>query len=109
MPCRDFEDDRNVLTNGERKELKMLEAAMCGILTVLENHAAVPPIDEVFAFVDWKEAGVSRAELERWWYVHKAADAVRRAREEAERVKAELKKSALDKLTDEEKQALGLK
>jgi hypothetical protein len=108
MPCLDGGWSDEVRVNRDDvAEHKMLEASMCGILTVLEKQHG--DIDELLAQVDWKEAGVKRKTVETWWKAHKKKDEERRVREEATRRKEELKASALAKLTPEEKMAIGIK
>jgi hypothetical protein len=87
----------------------MLEAAMCGILTVLEASASGQSLDYLLGYVDWKEAGVKRKTLETWWKKHKKQDEERRAREAATKSKEELRKIAIGKLTADELQVLGIK
>ena len=110
MPCSDGGWSNEVRVSREDiAEHNMLEASMCGILTVLEDRFKDGSLDELLNMVDWKEAGVKRRSLELWWKAHKKKDEERRAREEAARRKEELKASALSKLTDAEKIALGVK
>lgn len=47
-------------------------------------------------------------ELQRWWNAHKKVDRERQERERIEQEKEALKQSALSKLSDDEKKALGL-
>jgi len=62
--------------------------------------------------INWEEAGVTRAQFQAWWIEHSRADYARKAAETAARSlaaqKAEHKVKALAKLTNEEKQLLGL-
>ena len=109
MPCSDggYNDEVRV-SRDEVREHDMLEAAMCGILTVLEASASGQSLDYLLGYVDWKEAGIKRKTLETWWKKHKKQDEERRAREAAARDKEQLKASAISKLTAEERAALGL-
>jgi len=109
MPCSDggYSDEVRV-SRDEVQEHTMLEAAMCGILTVLAKNDSNNDLDYFFKNVDWKEAGVKRKTLEMWWRKHKKQDEERRAREAAARNKEQLKASAINKLTAEERAALGL-
>ena len=109
MPCSDggWSDEVRV-SRDEVQEHKMLEAAMCGILTVLAKNDSNNDLDYFFKNVDWKEAGVKRKTFEMWWKRHKKQDAERRAREAAALNKEQLKASAISKLTAEERAALGL-
>jgi hypothetical protein len=79
-------------------DLAEFEAALCGVLTVIEN---TNQLDKLLGKIDWKEAGVSRAKVEKWWAAHTAADKKRRQKEA-------LKTAALGKLTPAERKALGL-
>ena len=109
MPCSDggYNDEVRV-SRDEVREHDMLEAAMCGILTVLEASASGQSLDYLLGYVDWKEAGIKRKTLETWWKKHEKQDEERRAREAAARDKEQLKASAISKLTAEERAALGL-
>lgn len=110
MPCSDggWSDEVRV-SRDEVQEHTMLEAAMCGILTVLEKpDRGGSNLEGILRAVDWKEAGVKRKTLEIWWKKHKKQDAERRAREAAALNKEQLKASAISKLTAEERAALGL-
>ena len=109
MPCSDggWSDEVRV-SRDEVQEHNMLEAAMCGILTVLEASASGQSLDYLLGYVDWKEAGVKRKTLELWWKKHKKQDEERRAREAAALNKEQLKARAIGKLTAEERAALGL-
>jgi hypothetical protein len=84
--------------------IDQLEAALCGIFTVLEK-------EDFFGLnaVDWKEAGIARKSVEAWWKSHKKEDAVRRAREAAAKRKDDLRKIAIGKLSPEELEVLGIK
>lgn len=125
MPCTDggvpYESYRTPQPrkyNGLTAE--QLEAVLCGLFTVLEDAstAAGAPLSanhmaDALGRVDWTEAGVNRKQAVDWWKSHKAADKARHEREA--RIKAELerqaklKASALNKLTPEERLALGIK
>lgn len=107
MPCSDGGYNDEVRVSRESvTEHKMLEASMCGLLTQLEKEGCLALWLER---VDWAEAGVKRKTLETWWRRHKAQDESRRAREAAEKRKAELKKIAIGKLTAEELEVLGIR
>lgn len=109
MPCSDGGwDDEVRVSRDEVREHNMLEAAMCGILTVLENNGGGSNLEGILQAVDWKEAGVKRKQLETWWRKHKKQDEERRAREAAHLRKEELKTAAISKLSMEERAALGL-
>lgn len=58
--------------------------------------------------VDWKEAGVKAAEFNEWWVMHKKRDAARQAVDAQTKQQETIKKTALSKLTNQERIALGL-
>lgn len=99
MPCTVQE-----YGSGPSREDLEIRASWCAILTVLENSGM---LESVLTACDWKEAGVTKAEVLKWWAEHKEQDRKRRAWERADRKKREVKKQALAKLTPEERKALG--
>ena len=111
MPCRtdDWDEPRVRKEVRHGMDIGSFEAVLCGILTAAENGISVLGPTGLLDNVDWKEAGVKRKTVETWWKNHKAEDEERRAREAAERRKAELRKVALGKLTAEELEVLGIK
>jgi hypothetical protein len=112
MPCRDYDDWRPEKKTSHGMTFEHFEAAMCGILGVIEKtgNDTTPEgrVRMLFNQVDWNEAGVPRRLVEIWWRKHKEDDRLRREREEAERTQQELRKIALSKLTADERRALGL-
>jgi hypothetical protein len=116
MPCRDFYDDHPSAyyeseVSGLRRQVSFAESVLCQTLAALEK-AVGNPLD----LIDYREAGVTRSELEKWWKNHKALDAKHRAEEAAKkkeaaekRAKAKKRKELLAKMSDEEKEILGLK
>jgi len=109
MPCR---DDWGPVSSGVTKRHGMtiedFEAVLCGVLTAVDKGILIGRSDALMDVVDWKEAGVKRRVVETWWKKHQAEDTERRAREFAERKRADLRAAALGKLTDEERAALGI-
>lgn len=103
MPC----GDGGVPYPPTREEI--LEAKtprmLCAVLSTLDPGV----LDACLGHVNWKEAGVTRAELEEWWALHRKRDAQRRKREKAEADQKELRGKALAKLTPAEAKALRLK
>jgi len=103
MPCRDYPSDSysDPADSWQFRELKaradMLARIACKAMTELESNS----IEDLLLLKD--------DEVRTWWAAHKEAD--RKAREKEERKKQHLKlrRSALKKLSDEEKIALGLK
>lgn len=65
MPCYDPQDDP--IAERRYKELFLLRASLCGILSVLEN-------DDIFDKIDYEKAGISKDELLAWWEKHKSDD-----------------------------------
>lgn len=88
------------------KERDKFEALLCGILSSVEKSGQ--QVSSVFNDIDWKEAGVKRGWAEDWWVEHKEEDAERRIREAEEASREAARISALSKLTNAEKKALGL-
>jgi hypothetical protein len=78
MPCRTDEDQPPVnpvtLTG-----VADLEAALCGVLTLTDSTGQT---NNLLGKVNWTEAGVTRAQVEKWWADHKAADQARLKREQ---------------------------
>lgn len=98
MPCRDYVSDGDTGWNRERykEQCDKLARIACAAMTELEKVGKAD-------FLVLKDD-----ELRNWWEAHKETDRKERARiaeiERQERVKQE----ALDRLTDEEKELLGL-
>lgn len=115
MPCRsdDFQPSPEVTYNGLTGA--KLEAALCGVLTVLDSRSRVGAtpnvgnlIGNIFNEVDWIEAGVTKGEVVQWWMRHKKADDARKEQESRDRLAYAARASALAKLTPEERKLLGL-
>lgn len=123
MPCRDFYDDYPEAYYGPKiqskdeeieklkKKVSFAESALCLALNTLEQvllGVRKDFDDEIktnpFDVMDMEEAGITRKDLEKWWKKHKKLDEKHRAKEKKE----QLRKQALDKLTTEERKALGL-
>jgi hypothetical protein len=106
MPCRDeWASEQEI--RADYKELRLVQAGLCAVLSYLDSHQMAFPI--MLQSINWKEAGISEKEFVGWWEAHKVEDRMRREREAAEDRKKKLRQSALDKLTPEEKKVLGLK
>jgi len=104
MPCRSYEDDYrsgSPTDSWQYKELKAnndkLARIACKALTELENNS----IEDLLLLKD--------DEVRTWWAAHKEADRKAREKEESKKQYLKLRRSALKKLSDEEKIALGLK
>ena len=98
MPCRDYESDNGYNQREQYKEqCDKLARIACAAMEELVKHGKAD-------FLVLKNE-----ELRTWWEAHVKADRAERARiaeiERRERVRQE----ALDRLTDEEKELLGLK
>lgn len=106
MPCRDPDWDIPKATKRFGLDIHDFEAVLCGIFTSLEKYGEK---NILLNDIDWDEVGVSRGMVEAWWEGHKREDERRRKKEAAEKRKAELKATALSKLTNEEKEALGIR
>ena len=113
MPCRDDPADyrpRNDYNEQVlRRERGDLDAALCAVFRVLDTNDYPMSLGELLGYVDWQEAGVSRAWVDGWWASHKEQDRLRKLQEAAEARKKELQASAYAKLTRDEIKALGLK
>jgi hypothetical protein len=106
MPCNDGgvpypPSEKEVL---DRKAVNIL----CGLLSLMTGAQ----VNHLFDKVNWREAGVSRAEAMRWWKLHKLEDEERKRIEherlgEAKR-RQEALKSARKKLNHAELEALGI-
>lgn len=121
MPCRDYYDDhpqeyfRDVRESELKKRIAFAESALCQTLAALEkatlgnDTVQADPLD----YIDYKEAGITRGELEKWWTEHKKRDAKVRKMRQAANAKAEeeakLRDAAMAKLTAEEIAAFGFK
>ena len=102
MPCRDYESDAWGNTNSTREVAKLKQQAdklariACKAMDALEANG----VEDFLLLKD--------NEVREWWAQHKEADRKEKARlaeiERKERVKAE----ALARLSDEEKELLGL-
>jgi hypothetical protein len=109
MPCRSDGWDAPSVPRSHGMSMADFEAAMCGVFTAAESGAVTGGLAGILDVIDWDEAGVKRKTVEKWWKEHKAADERRRAREAAEKRKAELRKIAIGKLSPEELEILGIK
>lgn len=116
MPCRNYYDyypDRyfkNVIEPALKKQVAFAESALCQALAALEHvdslvETVSPKQGDFYDWINFEEAGITKSQLVEWHTQHKALDEKHR---EEERIK-KLKESALAKLTDEEKKAIGVK
>lgn len=102
MPCRDYESDnwRSIDNSEEVRRLKkqadMLARIACKAMDTLEENE----IADLLLLKD--------DEVRLWWLKHKEADRKERERVAERERRAKAKAEALAKLTDEEKELLGL-
>jgi chromosome segregation ATPase len=136
MPCRDYYHDHpkdyygpKLATLDEevdklKKQISFAESALCAALKAMElmEEAVADPGQggDIFQWIDFKEAGITKKQLVAWRNKHAALDkkhreleakrlAAEQAKRDAEQRKKELQRSARSKLTPEELQALGVK
>ncbi len=103
MPCYDggpSSSKENILQNNVtllQYEKAKLEAMLCGIIRAIEAYNTDEYLDGIYTIIenyfDEKESGIKKQELIAWWEKHNKND---------------IKRKALEKLTEEEKEALGL-
>ncbi len=116
MPCRDYYDDhpdqyfKDVTEPALKKQIAFAESALCQVLAAVEHlHGLVEPDSpkkrDFYDWVNYKEAGITKAELIKWHKQHRKLDAQHR---EQERIK-KLRETAMAKLSEEERKALGVK
>lgn len=116
MPCFDNNADidesqmDSFATAKLQRERDFLEASLCSILRILESSKVCdgPILQKILEEVDWKEAGITERQLYNWWNQHKKKDKERHIREQVQARRNAIKKTALAKLTDEERRALGI-
>lgn len=96
MPCLTYDCDSYDFSFSQ---------ALCGALSALDAQTNGKGID----VIDYKECGVVKSELSRWWKAHQRQDAERRARENEERIVREKREKVLASLSAEERAALGFK
>ena len=137
MPCMTYESpaeirDRELADRAEREQELMapllakidiqgrqiaeLEAMLCGVLSMLSNsplslddnkgRPQMASLEHLLNRVDWNEVGTTQGNLMAWWADHKEAD---KRRKEAEQILLGVKRrTALAKLTPEERELLGV-
>lgn len=123
MPCRydgpevDHYAEYQKTHAQHEKVIKTMTAMLCGVLTSLEVDGG---FDRIVTGCDYKEMGVTKKELLDWWHEHQEEDKARKKREEDTRIRKaaadrearrleKVRLSALDKLSPEERRALGIK
>jgi hypothetical protein len=101
MPCRDYESDNWDYDNSRemaklKKQVDRLARIACKAMTALEES-------EKEDFLLLKDE-----EVREWWAAHKEADRKEQARIAEKERRARVKAEALARLSDEEKELLGL-
>ena len=94
MPCN---------SDGYGNDEALLKGVLCGILSTFDADQ----LETALTGVNWKEAGVTRAQFDAWWENHQVQDAQRRRWEQEEVRKKRLRASALKKLSRAEREAIG--
>lgn len=116
MPCRDYYDDhpeqyfKDVTEPALKKQISFAESVLCQALTALQHvdtlvETVSPKKGDFYDWINFKEAGITKAQLVKWHKEHKKLDTEHR---EQERLK-QLKAAALAKLSEEERKVLGIK
>jgi hypothetical protein len=120
MPCRDYYDYhpeeyfKSVTEPALKKQVAFAESALCAALAALEHvdslvETVSPKQGDYYNWLNFAEAGISKEELVKWHKRHKILDEKHRSEEREKKRVETLKKSALSKLTEEEKRVLGVK
>ena len=97
MPCR---CDEMETSDQYRQEADKMAAMLCSLCEMLEQQTDTAHLSRLET---WP------ASVRKWWADHKKKDAERVAQEEAAERKQMLKRMALSKLTQEERDALGVR
>lgn len=103
MPCYDGPDNSsNYRSDVEfySKKMNFFEAVAC----MLMKHVS----DGQLTKQDYKNAGVTREAVDAWWKQHREEDAKRIAEEKEEARIEKIRTKAINKLTKDEREALGL-
>lgn len=114
MPCYSYEPSeeeamRNDAHNKNKQELDTVTRLLCSTLRQIENNKS-QNLNDITA-TDLPSEFLKIEGLSDWWTEHKKWDELRLIREENKRKeleRQELIKKALKKLSDKEKEALGL-
>lgn len=96
MPCMDYESSHDDSGRKLKKQNDRLARIACAAMEELERNG----IAEVIM--------LKNDELRDWWSAHKEADRIERERVAEEERKARVRQEALDRLSAEEKELLGL-
>jgi len=115
MPCRDYgyEEDGIARSQETQNKIDMLSRIACRALYLLESiDSKLESIDPKSVDKDVKleiSQVLRDPEVKHWWPEHKLADMMEQEKIRKKNEVAKLKKTALSKLSEEEKEALGLK
>lgn len=99
MPCRDYESDSwssSAEVARYKEQADRLARIACKAMSELERNG----IEDMLVLRD--------DEVREWWMKHKEADRKRREAEERAAYRERVKAEALSKLSDEEKEILGI-
>lgn len=108
MPCIDEYADYEAQIK-QREEASFTRAALCGVLTVLQDSVGWGQLDRIMLErFPTEETGLDASQVLAWWDTHKIEDEKRRAEERARDKKEEARKAALKKLTKKERKLLGV-
>lgn len=121
MPCRDYYEDYPEeyyaqTIQGLKAQISFAESALCAAINVLESEHGENWIHKI----DCQEAGIDPAELVKWRRAHQILDRKHRAerkKQAAASLRRKQKQEALlaqkraiaEKLTAEEREALGIR
>ena len=121
MPCRDYYDDHPEeyyaqTIQGLKAQISFAESALCAAINVLEAEHGENWVNKI----DYRDAGIDLAELVKWRRAHQALDRKHRAlrkRQAAASLRRQQKQEELlaqkraiaEKLTAEEREALGIR
>lgn len=98
MPCRDYESDNGYLQREEYKQqCDRLARVACAVMEELVSQGR----EDFFV--------LKNPEVAEWWTAHVAADRKEKARVAEIERKEQVRSEALARLSDEEKELLGLK
>ena len=98
MPCRDYESDNGYSRADEyKRQCDKLARIACAAMEELVRQGKAD-------FLVLKNE-----EVREWWEAHVKADRAEKARVAEQERRERIKREALDRLTDEEKELLGLK
>lgn len=96
MPCVDYESSYSDSSGKLKKQADKLARIACAAMEELERNG----VSEVLL--------LKNDELREWWAKHKEADRIEQERIAEKERRARVKQEALDRLSDEEKELLGL-